>query len=836
VLEVGIEESNPAFSLARSLAERDARLRNEQVAVNERLIEIRGQIEAVSRQRRALNERLQTANRIVDSASGSEALGRVLLTYWSELHTREAIGIQDRLGEEAAGVVIRRIGLEEELSMLVNAAGYLDRRLMADGLDPGSIPASTRESLLELTRGYRERLRTTINAQSEHIDALRTLDRDQSSMQQLVAEYRKFLEEILIWIPNHPPLWKMEPGALAGNAAYLLETARTLSLSVGWNSTFAIIAALVVFGYRSRLAAVEENLNARVDRPESDSVWTTTMALGVAALRAAPLPLLIFGAAQTFDAQTSEANQSLADLLLMTSQLVFCTALMLAVTEPSGIGPVHFQWQPEAAGRLHSELSFLLRWWVPISVLAVAANRLTPQVGEEAIARILMLLAVLVLAHRLAKNQLKEIRSAGSRWFAGTANRFRSGLVILLTALMLAIVYGQVFLVTVVLTCVVQSAAAGVALLLIYSALIRWLRVVQARLYPAAPEALAPEVDAVDTLDELDRIGGATRQLVNVFALAAALVVAAVIWEPLLPAFDALARVKLWSSTEIVGGDSIVNQITLATLVTVIGLIGITIYAAMRLPSLLEIIFLSRTNLSAGARYTVSTLLNYLIIGTGIIMGLAALGLRWSQLQWLIAALGVGIGFGLQEIVANFISGLIILFERPIRIGDIVTVGDKDGIVTRIRIRATTIRDWDGKELLVPNKEFITGRLLNWTLSDPQTRLVIPVGIAYDSDVEKALGILRDIVTGHPRIVEDPEPLIVFENFGDNSLELSARAFIDSMEGRMVVLTELRTAIYRAFREAGIVIAFPQRDVHFDTDKPLHVSIERSNTDPSATR
>jgi potassium efflux system protein len=122
---------------------------------------------------------------------------------------------------------------------------------------------------------------------------------------------------------------------------------------------------------------------------------------------------------------------------------------------------------------------------------------------------------------------------------------------------------------------------------------------------------------------------------------------------------------------------------------------------------------------------------------------LNTIGAQWSQLQWLVAALGVGIGFGLQEIVTNFISGLIILFDRPVRVGDIVTVGDTDGVVTKIRIRATTIRNWDRKELLVPNKEFITGRLLNWSLSDQMTRVVIIVGVVVcQSSIDEWGGIL----------------------------------------------------------------------------------------------
>ena len=211
-------------------------------------------------------------------------------------------------------------------------------------------------------------------------------------------------------------------------------------------------------------------------------------------------------------------------------------------------------------------------------------------------------------------------------------------------------------------------------------------------------------------------------------------------------------------------------------------LAALTLFAAKRLPAVVEIVLRSRTSVSPGARYTTSTMLNYLIIGTGIIAGLSALGLQWGQLQWLVAALGVGIGFGLQEIVANFISGLIILFERPIRVGDIITIGPNDGIVKKIRIRATTLQDWDGKELLVPNKEFITGRLLNWTLSDSSTRLVIPVGVAYGSDVDKAIELLEQVLDRHPKVLEDPSSSVLFLGFGDNSLNLVARAYVGSTD------------------------------------------------------
>jgi potassium efflux system protein len=182
----------------------------------------------------------------------------------------------------------------------------------------------------------------------------------------------------------------------------------------------------------------------------------------------------------------------------------------------------------------------------------------------------------------------------------------------------------------------------------------------------------------------------------------------------------------------------------------------------------------------------------------------------------------------LQEIIANFISGVIILFERPIRVGDFISVGSVDGIVTKIQIRATTIQDRDGKELVVPNKEFITGQLLNWTLSNQHIRVTVSVGIAYGSSVESALKILREVARDNSNVVENPKPQVIFENFGDSTLEMTLRCFVDHVEGLWLTTSDLNSEIYQRFSEAGIVIAFPQRDIHFDPDQPLKIEIDQS--------
>jgi potassium efflux system protein len=168
----------------------------------------------------------------------------------------------------------------------------------------------------------------------------------------------------------------------------------------------------------------------------------------------------------------------------------------------------------------------------------------------------------------------------------------------------------------------------------------------------------------------------------------------------------------------------------------------------------------------------------------------------------------------LKDIFANFFSGLIILFERPIRVGDIVTIDQISGVVSRIRMRATTITDWDRKELIIPNKEFITGRVLNWTLSDPVNRVVVNVGIAYGSDTQKATEILLKLAQNHPHVLADPPPRVTLESFGDSALNFVLRCFLPNLENRVTVIHELHMGIDQSFRAAGIEIAFPQHDVH----------------------
>ncbi len=227
--------------------------------------------------------------------------------------------------------------------------------------------------------------------------------------------------------------------------------------------------------------------------------------------------------------------------------------------------------------------------------------------------------------------------------------------------------------------------------------------------------------------------------------------------------------------------------------------------------------WLQRIVIERGARDAILTLFGYVAFVLALLISLKAANVNLTGLAIVSGALALGIGFGMQEIANNFVSGLILLFERPIRAGDFVTVGETEGFVRRIRIRATEIETLDNQNVLVPNSELVSGRVTNWVLRDTHGRLLVRVGVAYGSDTVRVREILESIANEHSEVITDgraPAPRALFIGFGDSSLDFELRVRVYRIERRFSVLSDINFAIDKAFREAGIVIPFPQRDLH----------------------
>lgn len=231
------------------------------------------------------------------------------------------------------------------------------------------------------------------------------------------------------------------------------------------------------------------------------------------------------------------------------------------------------------------------------------------------------------------------------------------------------------------------------------------------------------------------------------------------------------------------------------------------------LPNICEAALL-RVRWDAGIRYTFLTLSRYVCIFLALWWSLSVVHMNWSSIQWIIAAVSVGVGFGLQETVSNFVSGLILLLERRIRVDDIVTVGDQSGVVKRITILATAIQNADNQTVIIPNKEFIAQKVTNWTLGDTSVRLVLLVGVAYGSDLDLVKRLLTEMVRSHPRVLTTPSPSVLLCAFGQHALQWEIGCFVPRPQDRPTTAHDLLLQIDQMFRQHHISIPFPQQDVH----------------------
>lgn len=251
---------------------------------------------------------------------------------------------------------------------------------------------------------------------------------------------------------------------------------------------------------------------------------------------------------------------------------------------------------------------------------------------------------------------------------------------------------------------------------------------------------------------------------------------------------------------------------------------GLSLYVATLLSRfirfLLEEEVYPRVQLPRGLPNTVSMLVNYGILAIGFFFAISVAGIDLSRFAIVAGALGVGIGFGLQNVVNNFVSGLILMFERPIQVGDTIEVGALIGHVLRIGFRSSTVRTYDGAEVIVPNGNLISSEVVNWTLSDRTRRLDVPVGVAYGSDPQKVLDVLTAAAHAHKEVLPYPAPSIIFKGFGESSLDFSVRVWIKDFEEFYRVSSELAVLIYEALNQAGFEIPFPQRDLHLRSVSP----------------
>ena len=674
-----------------------------------------------------------------------------------------------------------------------------------------------------------------------------------------VTSFDSFLAERLLWARNTPVIRLKDFQHLPHEIAEFIDTDRwvvigkQLADTVFFTPVFilaCLVSAVLLRAKNSILTRLDTTVHQACN-PASYRFALPLKAIGLILLLALPYPLLIitFGWQMHLHQDASDFSRIVAMALIVLAGRLFFLLAFRILLAPQGLAADFFRWQKSTTNLLRQEARYLIIIFLPAVFLTQLAFFANYSAGSIQILGRLTFIATLAILSLFFYRVLHHKSGVWQRFLAEHANQFPArfypvffSLLMLIPLVLVGLILaGYVFAAGALVQSLINSIWVTLGLVVCHQLIKMWL--IQSSRHLAFKKVLGLQVQTKTFLDsgqpssnkgpgpieepveDLIEMSVESRKLLNTVTVILYCLGLWLVWAEVMPALRFFDEITLWGYTTKVNGQATVTPVTLGDvgLTVLIGIITLT--ATRHFPSLLKIVLLQHLDMTAGSRYTATTLTRYLIGGTGLLMIANILGFSWAQIQWLVAALGVGIGFGLQEIVANFISGLIILFERPIRVGDIVTIGTTDGVVTRIRIRATTIRDFDRKELLVPNKEFISGRLLNWSLSDPVIRLLLPVGIAYGSDVQQAIDLMKQSAEDNALILDDPKPSVTFDSFGDNSLLLTLRCFVSSVDDRTAARSMLHQVIDQQFRATGISMAFPQRDVHLDTSKPLDIRI-----------
>jgi potassium efflux system protein len=597
----------------------------------------------------------------------------------------------------------------------------------------------------------------------------------------LVDETRKFqalVEGSILWTPSAKPISPDDAGPAGEALRYLTAPANWAgAAATAWRNfrqmPVPILAGLVAAGlcliYRPKILARLRRVAQGIRDGTADTFGRTIESLLWAIVLTAPLPGMILLASTLFNSP-QKFDTGLSRGLLNIGMAVAVLQFLRHVCRPMGLAEAHFDWPAQSlrtGRRAVRFLMFAVCLTMFVMPLLFSGGNDAARISLGRLVLTVQFIAMAVFVHVILRPRGPIVDHAIK---TGLFYRFRYvwhalGLAMPLLAIVLAwagyVLTAGVLSQRLVYTFLLMSLAV-----IVLTGLKRALALGLRRRAETTPgQAAATQwVENENTRNRVDHLLRFTTMVVMVL-------IVWWVWTPIIPALGMLKQVKLWGGTVSLADAGL----AVIVLVLMVGLCG-------NFPALVEAVILQRLPIDTGAKYAIRTVLRYVIGVLGTVVALGLVGVEWSNVQWLVAAMTVGLGFGLQEIFANFVSGLIILFERPIRLGDTVTVGDVTGTITKMRIRATVVTDWNCRELIVPNKDFIVGRVVNWTLSDRLLRLALPVPLPPDFDLIKAEAILMDAARKHPQVLKTPPPSAVLTDLTPAAMKFELRVFIRGAE------------------------------------------------------
>lgn len=791
----------------------------------------------------------KSAEKKISLAGLSPALGKILREQHRNLNFKDEFFLQtEALQNETANTSLEQFKVDEQLKKLDDIDQALNQ-LTTEQVD-ADLPVNQRLRI-------KAELRVLLNTQKEllsklselYVNYLRALGDVDFARQQLLAQanqYASYLNTRLLWVPSSLPInaafltdcyqssrWLLSPH----NGLVLTKDTLTTFVNHPFLGMIALISLVVLYFFNHKIKTLMADLHLQVARPSTDHFKHTLKCLGYTLILVAPLALFLnyLGWFLSQDMRLSNFTKAVGIGLRAAAIPLFFLQFYYHLFHPEGIVRKHFAWRKKPIAVIRQQFGLLTYSIVPTAFIIAMTGAYENVTHTDTLGRLALIISLFTIGSVLgtvlqAKTELfpRSVSDNSQHWLMKYRVVWYPAIVSIPFIIMGFAVSGYYLSALELQEKFIDTLRIAFSAVVVHELGIRWLSLVNRQLairnalqlssvqheQMYGDSATNAAANLTEDLIDIPSVNAQTIQIFNVVIVIGLLLASWVIWKNILPAFAFLDQVVLWQHQVLVDAKEVYQPVTLTNLIFSSVYAFIAYITVSNLPGLMELVVFRRFEIEPGSRYAVNQLGKYLLLTIAFIRIADELGGRWSQVQWLAAALGVGLGFGLQEIFANLVSGIILLFERPIRVGDTVTVGTITGTVNRIQMRATTLIDGDRKELIVPNKTFITSQLVNWTLTDATTRIVVPISIAYGADIILVHRIMLDTVKSIPQVLETPEPSVLLTGFIDGALSFSIRYYVGKLADRPSSTHALHLKLYQAFREQQIAMPVVQRELH----------------------
>ena len=791
------------------------------------------------RMRNVLDNLTQTQRTIdeqISALQGTLVLSRIIQQQKQKLPTN--LNIQG-LSKQIADLRVQIFDITQKRNELYDIDAYISK---IEQDENKSFTPAEKTQLTNLLTERRKVGSNLIKSLNNQLNLAISLELTQQQITQISDQIQSKLDQQSFWVKSNNPInldwFKKLPMSLK---AQFDGIGKKLGFPTNFDNlpyllTYVFILFVIgglIFKFKESIKQRLAVINGEINTLRSDSQWHTPLALFYTALLSLSGTLWFLAACQLLGFFFVKNPQEFWEWSLSMAGYWWFFSFVLAILRPNGILVRHFGFAKESAASLQDVTKRIIVSVVLLLNTSIFSNVMDTGLANDVLGEIntivALLFCIVIIAPRFIRTE-KSLSSTTTDKRDRTIFKIVRILLQLVPVVLIALIaLGYYYTALNLITHIINTYIAWVVWSLVRHTIYRGVTVASRRLaYRRLQEKRqqkqqdlndgSPSDDVVVITEQeeglaLNEVRSQLLRFADLFIWTALFAIFYYVWSDLVTVVSYLRDITLWQQTSTTEAGVVTETISLFNLIVALIIVVITYILVRNIQGILEVLIFSRVKLSQGTPYTITTLLTYILVAVGGAWAFSTLGMSWSKLQWLFAALSVGLGFGMQEIFANFVSGIILLFERPIRVGDTVTINDVTGTVAKIRIRAITMIDPDRKEVIVPNKSFVTGQVTNWALSNTVTRLVVSVGVAYGSDLDLVKRLLLQAAHEQPSVLKDPEPRALFLTFGASTLDHELRVYVGQVSERNDTLDALNRRVNELFAENNIDIAFNQLDI-----------------------